>query len=135
MPADEDLVDYLDTNSALVTEGTNLFAGPMPEDPDVCIAVTHYGSQGSDAYVMGASLTAPGYEVEEVQLMVRHTSRATGRSTANTLHALLANLHSTTINARSYFAVEDQGPPFTIGQDQNGRWRFVSNYTVKKVRG
>lgn len=135
MPADEDLVTYLDTASALVTAGTNLFAGPMPEDPDVCVAVTHYASEESDAYVMGASLTAPGYEVESVQLMVRHTARATARTTANTLHALLANLHSTTLSGRAYFAVEDQGTPYSIGQDQNGRWRFVSNYTARKARG
>lgn len=136
MPADEDLVAYLTTQVGL-TAGTNLFVGPMPETPDACVAVTHYGSQRSDSYVMGASLTAPGYEVENVQVMVRDTQerRANARTTANSVHALLANLQSTELSGRTYFAVEDDGTPYCIGKDQNERWRFVANYVVKKDRG
>jgi hypothetical protein len=109
----------------------------MPEQPDDCVAVTHYGSERSDAYVMGASLTAPGYEVESVQVMVRKVegSRSSARSLADSIHAYLANLHSTTLSTRYYYEVDDDGPPFTIGQDQNARWRFVANYTVRKARG
>lgn len=134
MPADSDLVAYLDSATAL-TAGTDVFVGPMPELPDNCVAITHYNSQASDDYAMGASLTAPGLEVEDVQLMVRHTARATARTNANTYHALLANLHSTTLSGRYYHRVEDDGPPFVLGQDQNGRWRFVANYTCRKARG
>lgn len=134
MPADSDLVAYLDGATAL-TSGTDLFVGPMPEQPDNCVAITHYNSQQPDDYAMGASLSAPGYEIEDVQLMVRHTARATARTNANAYHALLANLHSTTLSARYYYRIDEDGTPFCIGQDQNGRWRFVSNYTVKKARG
>jgi hypothetical protein len=114
----------------------------MPENPQVSssspgpfVAVTHYASERSDAYVMGASLSAPGYEVESVQVETRHQLRATARSTANTIHGHLANLHSTTLSGRAYFAVDEEGTPSTLGQDQNGLWRIVANYTIKKARG
>ena len=134
MPADTDLVTYLDSATAL-TAGTDLFAGPMPELPDNCVALTHYNSQRSDDYTMGASLSAPGLEMEDVQLMVRNTSRATARTNADAYHALLANLHSATLSGRTYYRIDEEGTPYSIGQDQNGRWRFVANYTVKKGRG
>lgn len=135
MAVEADLVSYLDTQSALVTAGTDLFEGPMPELPDACVAVTHYNSERSDEYTMGASLTAPGYEVEWVQLMVRHGTKATAKSTADTLHALLDNLQGVTINTRLYFQIDSNGPPFSLGQDANLRWRYVSNYQVRKARG
>lgn len=134
MPADSDLVAYLDSATSL-TSGTDLFEGPMPELPDNCVVVTHYNSQRPDDYVMGASLSAPGYEIEDVQLMVRNTSRATARANADTYHALLANLHSMTLSTRYYYRIDEEGTPFSIGQDKNGRWRFVANYSVKKARG
>jgi hypothetical protein len=134
MPADSDLVTYLDSATTL-TSGTDLFVGPMPEMPDNCVAVTHYNSQRSDDYAMGASLSAPGYEIEDVQLMVRNTSRSMARADADAYHALIANMHSATLSGRAYFRVDEEGTPFCIGQDQNGRWRFVANYEIKKARG
>ena len=134
MAADSDLVTYLDSGTAL-TAGTDLFVGPMPESPDNCVAVTHYNSQRSDDYTMGASLSAPGYEVEDVQVMVRHTSRATARTNADAYHALLANLHGQTLSGRAYYRIDEDGTPYCIGQDQNARWRFVANYTCRKARG
>ena len=134
MPADADLVTYLDGATAL-TAGTDLFVGPMPELPDNCVAITHYNSQRSDDYAMGASLSAPGLEVEDVQLMVRNTARATARTNADAYHALLANMHGATLSARAYYRIDEEGTPYCIGQDQNGRWRFVANYTVRKARG
>jgi len=67
--------------------------------------------------------------------MVRNTARATARTNADAYHALFANLHSTTLSGRAYYRIEEEGTPFCIGQDQNGRWRFVANYTCKKARG
>lgn len=134
MPVEADLVTYLDSQLS-ETAGTNLFAGTPPESPDSLLAVVHYASERSDEYVMAASLTAPGFEVERVQVISRNTSKTTAQSRALAAHAALDNLAGQTLSTRLYYHILSDGPPFNIGQDQNMRWRFVANYQVKKARG
>jgi hypothetical protein len=107
----------------------------MPESPDDMIALTHYNSQKSDDWVMGPSLSAPGYEVEDVQVMARSVRMNTARARADACHTLLDNLQGVTIAGRKYFTIESDGPPFGIGQDINSRWRFVASYHCRKQRG
>lgn len=134
MPLGADLVAYLDSASSL-TAGTDLFEGPMPELPDACVAITPTGGEGGE-YTMGASLSSPGLEMARFQLMVRHGTQATCVSNANTYHALIANLGPTTLSGRLYHHVEPiDGEPYSIGQDENLRFRYVSNYRAWKARG
>jgi hypothetical protein len=132
-----DLIAYLDPLVSETTTGTapTLVEGPMPESPDGMTAVTHYMSRTSDDRVMSASLSAPGSELEDVQVMSRSTSMATARARANAFYALLDNLQNQTINGRVYFWIVSDGPPFSLGQDVNQRWRFAANYHVRKHRG
>lgn len=135
MPLDTDIVAYLDP---LISEtaGTDLFEGPMPELPDNCVAVTHYNSQASDDFSMTPSLTAPASELEDFQVMVRNTVKATAESKAAAIHALLDNAQNLTINGRTYFTITSDGPPSAIlGQDSNLRWRRSANYHARKIRG
>lgn len=135
MPADADLVTYLDPLIA-ETGGTDLFEGPSPELPDNLIAVTVYATERSDDYVMSASLAAPGSELEHVQVMTRNTDKAAGYTRALAVHALLDNGQNLALaGGRTYFAIESEGPPFCLGQDSTLRWRWVANYKVRKVRG
>lgn len=134
MAVGADIVAYLDSASAL-TAGTDLFEGPMPELPLICVAITPTGGEGGE-YTMGASLSAPGLEQTRFQLMVRHTVQATAISNANAYHALLANLGPTTLSGRLYHNVEPiDGEPYSIGQDDNNAWRYVANYRAWKARG
>lgn len=134
MPLGADLVAYLDSASSL-TAGTDLFEGPMPELPDACVAITPTGGEGGE-YTMGASLSSPGLEMSRFQLMIRHGTQATCISNANTYHALIANLGPTTISGRLYHHVEPiDGEPYSIGQDENLRFRYVANYRAWKARG
>ena len=58
----------IDTNSATLTLGTNLFLGKMPESPDLCVAVYEYaGTQPL------ATFGATAIEVDRpsVQVVVR----------------------------------------------------------------
>jgi hypothetical protein len=133
-----DVVAYLAAAGLGLTSGTNLFEGEMPELPAACVAVTHYASEASDDYVMSSSLGAPGYEIERFQVMTRHATRATAISTAASIHAVLDNLGTTTnfgSSGRTYFRIESDGPPFSIGQDPTLRWRRVANYRAQKARG
>lgn len=134
MPVQADLVAYLD---ALIAEtaGTDLFEGPMPEFPDSCIAVTHYGGEAALDRVMGPSLNPPGVEVPHVQVMVRNPVMATAKARADAVHALLDGFNGT-LSGRTYFNVESlDGEPFSLAQDQSFRWRWVANYRIQKARG
>lgn len=138
MSVEADVVAYLAAASLSLTAGSNLFEGEMPELPDTCVAVAHYASEQSDDYTMGASLMAPGYEIERFQVMTRNATRATAISTANSIHAVLDNLGTTSnfgSSGRTYFRIESDGPPFSLGQDQSLRWRRVANYRALKARG
>lgn len=135
MSVEADVVTYLAAAGLGLTAGTNLFEGEMPELPDTCVAVAHYASETSDDYAMGASLTAPGYEVELFQVMTRHATRATAISTAAAVHAALDNLGPATLSGRTYFRIESQGPPFSLAQDPSLRWRRAANYRAQKARG
>jgi hypothetical protein len=134
MAVGADIVAYLDTATSL-TAGTDLFEGPLPELPDACVAITPTGGEGGE-YTMGASLSAPGLEMTRFQLAVRNAVQATAISNANSYHALLANLGPTTLSGRLYHHVEPiDGEPYTIGQDDLMRWRYVANYRAWKARG
>ncbi len=125
----EDLAAYLDP-SISETAGEDLFEGPQPEKPDDLIAITHYAGGETPDRVMSPSLTAPGLEVTLVQVLVRNFVMATARTKVDAIHALLDNLN-TTISGRTYFHVESiNSVPFGIGQDKEGRWRFVCNYRI-----
>lgn len=135
MPVMADLVAYLDP---LVSEtaGTNLFEGPMPELPNDAVALDHYGGEPPEDRVMGASLSASGVYPARVQLMVRSTDMATAITKANAYYALLDNFGTAQLSGRTYFDIESMdGEPFSIGQDQNSRWRFVANFRIRKARG
>ena len=134
MPVEADLVAYLDP---LVSEtaGTDLFEGPIPELPNACVVLQHTGGQDGE-YVMGPSLTTPDLERVRVQLMVRNPAKATAVSRANAVHALLDNLGPVTLSTRLYHRVHSiDGPPHSLGQDVNLRWRLVANYEIEKARG
>ena len=135
MPLEADIVAYLDP---LISEtaGTDLYEGPPLEGPDNCVVITHYNSQQSDDYTMGASLTAPGSELEDFQVFVRNTVKATAKSKADAIHALLDNLQNVVMSGRTYFHITSDGPPSNVlGQDANGRWRCTANYHARKHRG
>jgi hypothetical protein len=138
MPVEPALVTYL---GSLLTEtaGTDLFEGPMPESPDACMALTHAAGEPADGRVMGASLANDGLvEQPHVQLMVRGAinDKAGPRTRALAAHAVLDGYGPGTLSAVLYHRIESlDGEPYCLGQDQNGRWRYVANYRVQKARG
>lgn len=141
MPLEPALVAYLDP---LISESASanppsLVEGEMPELPDNCVAVAHAAGEPpeEESRVMGASLANDGVvEAPHVQVMVRNTARATARSKAQAIYALLDGLGPTTLSGTLYHRVESlDGEPHSIGQDQNGRWRFVMNLRCRKARG
>jgi hypothetical protein len=130
-----DLVAYLDAQLA-ETSGTDLFEGPIGETPDNQIAVTDYASEESEDYVMGPSLTEPGYEPVRVQVVARHTVKATAASRARAAYGVLRNLQNHTgASGARYLHVIGHGRPFFLKMDQGapgtGRWTYAFSITAK----
>lgn len=129
-----DLIAYLDP---LVSEtaGVDLVEGPPMELPDAQVAITHYGGEPALGRVMGASLSADGLvEVALVQLFVRNMVMATAKTKADAYYALLDNFNGVA-NGRTYYHIEStDSMPYSIGQDGNGRWRYVCNFRCQHKR-
>jgi hypothetical protein len=103
------------------------------------MALTHAAGEPADGRVMGASLANDGLvEQPHVQLMVRGAinDKAGPRTRALAAHAVLDGYGPGTLSAVLYHRIESlDGEPYCLGQDQNGRWRYVANYRVQKARG
>lgn len=140
MGLEADLVTYLAAQGSLgLTAGTNLFEGPMPEAPDACVAVTHYSSEATDDFTMGASLSLPGSELFRVQLAVRSdrpevaNCKSVAEALAAAAHRFLENLQNLTgASGKLIFAMVSDGPPANVGRDLNERWRYTANYGVRR---
>ena len=74
-------------------------------------------------------------ELESFEVVVRNTDKATARSKADAIHALLDNLGPVTLSTRLYSHVTSDGTPAPLGQDENNRWLYVANYLARKARG
>ena len=129
-----DLITYLDGLFS-ETAGTDLFEGPpTPEGPANVVVVSHYMGEPGEDRVMGPSLTPPGVEVSLVQVLVRNTGMATGKTKADAYHAKLDGYNGT-LSGRKYFDIESiNGMPFSMGQDKNTNWEWVCNYRCQHAR-
>jgi len=127
----EDLGGYLDTNSALVTLGTNLFYGLMPETVANC--VTLYESGGAPPLFTQGTVNLPVMERPQLQMLVRNAVYATGRSTAEELYRILTAITNQTVNGNHYLRVEAISVPSLIERDANKRAVFSCNFDVLRT--
>lgn len=125
-----DLANYLDTNVAGLTLGTNLFIGRMPDEPDVCVAIYEYGGTRPDQTMGGG---APVLQNPSIQVRVRHTSYASAETTANLCFSALEGIIDETINTTRYNRVTAIQSPFPLERDPEERIIFVQNFDVKRV--
>ena len=137
MPLAEDLIRYLDplVSESMDGPAPSLMEGPIGEKPDVCVALTVTAGELPE-WTMGPEYSEPDMEIGHVQLMVRHTTMAGAISKAFEYHRLLRNMGPRSLSGRLYFDVQSMdGEPYSLGQDQNERWRRVANYRVRKISG
>jgi len=117
---------YIDTNSATLTIGTNLFLAKMPDTPDLCVAVYEY--QG---FAPMATFGAAAFEVDKpsIQVVVRATrdDYPTARNLAQDLRILLAALTDTTINGLRVVRLASNGSVLSLGTDDLDRPRIAFN--------
>ncbi len=122
----ESVGNYIDTNSADLTLGTNLFLSKMPESPDFCVAVFEYeGLPPIETF--GSS----GFSVDRpsLQIMVRATREdyVTARDKAATLRNLISGISNTTISDIGILRVASLGSIMPLGVDELERPMIVFN--------
>lgn len=122
----EAIGNYIDTNSATLTLGTNLFLSRMPETPNLCVAVFEYEGLppienfGNNAY----SISRPS-----IQVMCRaeKDDYVTARDLAETLRALIASISNTTLSSIGILRISSMGSIMPLGVDELERHVIVFN--------
>lgn len=124
-----DLGGYLDSQSALVTLGTNFFYSILPEAPDNCVALIETGGP-APLFTLGA-VNTPVIERPQIQFLVRNTSYETGSQTANALYLILTQIANQSINGTRYLRVVAISNPNLLERDMNKRCVFTCNFDVQ----
>lgn len=127
----EDLGGYLDSSTASLTLGTNLFYGLMPETVDNVVAL--YENAGAAPNFTLGSSNLPQMERPQLQVLVRNTAYSTGRSLAETIYRTLTAIANQTINTNSYLRVEALGMPAVLERDSSKRVIFTMNFDVVRL--
>lgn len=118
--------NYIDTNSADLTLGTNLFLSKMPESPDYCVAIFEY-----EGLPPIETFGAAGFVIERpsLQIMVRASREdyVTARDKAVTLRNLIAAISDTTLSGIGILRVTSMGSVNPLGVDELERPQVVFN--------
>lgn len=122
----EAIGSYIDTNSADLSLGTNLFLSKMPESPDFCVAVFEYeGLPPIETF--GAS----GFVIDRpsVQVMVRagREDYVTARDKAATLRGLISQISNASVSGIGILRVASMGSIVPLGTDELERPLIVFN--------
>ena len=124
----KEFCDWIETQTAFIL-GTTLQAGHREQGaPDRCVVVQETG--GGDT-----NYDQPDMEWLMIQVVARGESYFNARDDAKTIHALLHGAAGITIGtapATQYIigAITAVNPPQYIGQDDERRYEFSTNYRV-----
>jgi len=115
--------------------GTGIYIGPMPPDPDKCLAVRVTGGPAPE-YVQGGGIYN---EPTRVQIAVRDASSSSGwdaaESAANSVARNLetvAHMRLPTTTGTLYGWVRPSGPVIPLELDTRERPVFVVNFEIDK---
>ena len=126
----EELGAYLDAQSTRFTAGTNLFYNWLPSEPGTAASIIETGGL-PPAYTFGGDL--PKYENQRVQVMCRSTSSTRARGNMNDAWVQLQEIENETLSSRSWLRVSAVQSPFSLGQDDQGRWLFACNFEAVRA--
>ena len=105
--------------------------------PDTVVGL--YETAGwAPQWVFSTGSTSPAYEIAGLQVISRSTSYQTAKDYAYRAYRILdyvAGQKLPTATGIMYQRIAAVGPPFAIGQDQNGRFLLSCNFDVTKTRG
>jgi hypothetical protein len=117
---------YIDTSSADLTLGTNLFLSKMPESPDFCVAIFEY-----EGLPPIETFGSAGFVIERpsLQIMVRAAREdyVTARDKAVTLRNLIAAISNTSLSGIGILRVTSMGSVNPLGVDELERPQVIFN--------
>lgn len=123
----DDVSDYLKTNVASqeLEEGTNLFKGFLPDEPDNCVAVYDTGGATPDRYIPTALPT--------FQVFIRWDNYSDGRALLDEIVGLLHQKLNITLKSggKYFYNIFLQGEGAHIGRDPKERDEFSVNFIAK----
>lgn len=112
------------TTASIATQGVNLFAGLMPDGPDLCVSLYEYAGLEPLEVMRSASATL---ERPRVQVMVRaaRDDYAAGRVLTASVRDNLTNITDTTISGTRFLRVASISSINQIGRDEKDRVLFT----------
>lgn len=126
----DDIAVHITANVGTLTSGINLFAYKMPDEPQDAVGL--YEESGRPpAYVYNTAL--PAIEMPDLQIIVRSSTTATGRTLSETLWRLMQAVMNQTINGIYYQAILAVGSPMLLERDSNDKPLFSMNFNVWRV--
>lgn len=133
-----DIETYLNGFGAYVGNSVTFVVrrGFSPATPDACITIEETPGL-REVRGMGASVSSPLFERPGLQITTRGPRQdyMAARTVAESVHLRLSGAAALTITGRRYSYIQALTPPFLEKQDDEGRFRIVSNYIVHKERG
>lgn len=125
MSLESDVKAYLVANG----QGTNLFMGLLPPNPDDAVALYQYTGLRPDFVHNTATISR---DRPALQVQVRSLVYATARDRAMAIYALLAQVVNATLSGTVYQRIEPLGSPFLLERDRNQRTVYAANYYCSK---
>lgn len=126
----EELATYLDAESTRFQLGSNWFINWLPSEPGTAASITETGGL-PPAHTFGGDL--PKYENQRVQVMCRSTSSTRARANMNDAWFQLQEVANESLSSRSWLRASAVQSPFSLGQDEQGRWLFACNFEAVRA--
>jgi hypothetical protein len=111
------------------TVGTSIFTNYKPATPDNVMCVFGYAGSPPERTHDTSGNAHPG-----IQVWVRDTSAATGRTRIESVFNLLDGMKNTTISSVFIVGMHAVQNPIPMGRDENGRTEYSLNFqtTVRR---
>jgi len=136
----DEMVAYVEANTGQLfgpaSQGTNLFVGFIPDDPDTVTTMFEYEGKPPD-YVFGASQALPAITKPHLQVMTRDVVYQNSRDQCESVVRLLEQICNQVIIGGTgastlYYRVMRIHDPFLFHRDAKRRVYFACNMEVER---
>ena len=128
----DDVIAKLGGSGIGLTNGTNLFAGTLPDSPDSAVAVYETGGI-FPLHTMNVSAGKAVAERPRVQIVSRGMRYQAARQTAHLISQTLDGLNNDVINGNRYLQITAVSSPAAMGLDASGRIRLTQSFDIIKA--
>lgn len=112
--------------TVLTPPNANIFENQMPPLPDECVSIFAYGGRQPSHAWSG--------EFPQVNIRVRAKTNQAAYDKAYTILTALHGVLHATINGTTYYLIEAQHSPASLGRDAKGRHLYSLNFAIVRER-